>query len=172
MSSGISPCFTSISLVNIARLTSKMTMPRSYGAKSNFGVAPFKIFFAQCGEPDGQAANNGGVVCRVDELFAVCAWSTWGRHLSAYRRGQAVCLIRHPPRVRGLWQYLPPHPLAFGSTAALRQRPQRRLLRGLRTISPCSALGLWASGRRSFGWSGPGRWGWLDFIFGVSELSA
>ena len=50
MSSGISPCFTSISL-NVFRPTSKMTMPRSYGSKSNLGVALFKIFLLSVAYP-------------------------------------------------------------------------------------------------------------------------
>ena len=45
MSAWSIPCFTRISLVAMARPTSKMTMPTSYGAKSNFSVAPFVIFF-------------------------------------------------------------------------------------------------------------------------------
>ena len=70
---------------------SRMTMPPSYGAKSNFGVTPFHDFFAKCGVSHG----NSGVVCKL----ASCLPSALGLAILTYciyRMDQAVCLIWWP----------------------------------------------------------------------------
>ena len=76
MSAGSIPCLTSMSLVAIARPISRTTIPTSYGAKSNFGVALLNIFFAECGKSNCKSTHDGGVVGRVSELFTISTWSS------------------------------------------------------------------------------------------------